>query len=221
MHRLAAVAIAFAVSFLALAVAGAALANHTDPQERIRPADQARAQAMVLKKRDMPPGVLALPANTTDTGIHCRGLDESDLTLTGKARSPAFTSGLTAISSTAHVFESAADAKASWRRGTSAAGTRCLAQVLREGFTQQGIQFRSLRKVAFPRAAQATVAYRVEMTLESGGNEVPVFADVVVLLHSRAYVGLMFVSGLAPSSRSLEVRLGRITARRMATAMRA
>jgi hypothetical protein len=211
---------------LVLVAAGGALAaelnpaNHLDPKRNIRPADQARAQAMVMKKGDVGPGYVVVPSGVDNQGFHCRGFDESDLTLTGKAKSPAFTRGLVALSSAAQVFVSVADANASWRRGTSATGKRCLAETIRRGFAQQGIRLQSMRNLAFPRLSQQTVAYRLVLSVQSANGEVPVIADLVVLLHSRAYVGLFFISGLSPIAKAEEERLARLTARRMATAMR-
>ena len=41
---------------LPLAGTGTALADHLDPEKRIRPSDQAKARTMLLRKSDLGPG---------------------------------------------------------------------------------------------------------------------------------------------------------------------
>ena len=215
MRRLLALAL-----LLALVPVGTALANHLDPQKSIRPADQARARAMLLKKADLGLVYRAERSNSPDTEADCAGLDESDLTVTGEAESPTFTLGLSFLSSVAQVYESFADANASWKRGTGTAGTRCITATLRREFAKQGIRLQSLRKIAFPRVSQRTVAYRVALLASVQGQEVPVYIDLVILMHSRAQVALYFGSGLATTARAEELRIARVVAGRMARAMR-
>ncbi len=205
---------------LALLPVGTALANHLDPQKRIRPADQARARAMLLKKADLGPAYRAERSNSPDTEVDCAGLDESDLTVTGEAESPTFTLGVSFLSSSAQVYESFADANASWRRGTGTAGTRCITATLRREFAKQSIRLQSLRKIAFPRVSQRTAAYRVALLASVQGQEVPVYVDLVILMHSRAQAALYFGSGLATTARAEELRLARVVAGHMAKAMR-
>ena len=111
------------VFVLALAVAGTALAARGDPQKQIRPADQARAKAMLLRPADFNPAFTARPSSSSGSGdFYCAALDESDLTLTGEARSHSFTATTEYVTSTAYVYVSRSDSNASWRRGTSAGG---------------------------------------------------------------------------------------------------
>ena len=205
---------------LALLPVGTALANHLDPQKKILPADQARARAMLLKKADLGLAYRADRSSSPDTEVDCAGLDESDLTVTGEAESPTFTLGLSFLSSVAQVYESLADANASWKRGTGTAGTRCIRETLRREFAKQGLRLQSFRKIVFPRVSQQTVAYRIALSASVQGQEVPLYVDLVVLMQSRAHVALYFGSGLAPAARAEELRLARLAAGRMAKAMR-
>jgi hypothetical protein len=210
-----------ALALAALATAGAALANHLDPKKRITPADQARARAMLLKKTDLPPPFRALPRGGGEPHIDCsQVVSEKDLTLTGDAEGAQFVLGPASVSSAAQVYESAADASASWRRGTSAAGTRCLTDLLRREFERQGIRLVSLRKTAFPRVSERTVAYRVTLSAATSQGAVPIYADVVVLSRSRTLAQVFVASGLVAPSRAEEIRLARLVAVRMARAMR-
>ncbi len=201
---------------LALAVAGAALAARGDPQKRITRADQARAKAMVLRKADFGSGFMTAPSPSGQGDVYCKALDESDLTITGEAQSPSFVGGVASTSSLSRVYESVADSNASWRRGTSKAGERCLRVVFSKTAAAQGGRLTSLERLRFPKVAQRTSAYR--LVIEAQGLRG--FLDVVALKQSRAQVGLLFVSALNPTPRGEEVRLARIVARRMKTAMR-
>jgi hypothetical protein len=210
-----------ALALAALAIAGAALANHLDPKKRITPADQARARAMLLKKTDLPAPFRAVPRGGGEPHIDCpQVVSEADLTVTGDAEGTQFVLGPVSVNSASQVYESAADASASWRRGTSPAGTRCLTHLLRQEFQRQGVRLVSLRKTAFPQVSERTVAYRVTLSAETSQGAVPLYADVVVLSRSRALAQVFVASGLVPPDRGEEIRLARLVAGRMARAMR-
>jgi hypothetical protein len=199
-----------------LVVSSAALAGRGDPQEKIVPADQARAKAMLLRSADFSPVFTATPPSDVAKDVYCEALDESDLTITGEAESPSFQGGVELGSSLAQVYESRADSSASWRRGTSAAGEKCAQDSFRKRFQKNGVSLESFRRLAFPRFAERSIAYR--LTASSQG--VRVYFDVVVLKQSRAQAALLLGSGLAPMPKAEELRLTRSVAGRMAKAMR-
>jgi hypothetical protein len=204
------------VAALLLSVATAALA--ADPRKRINPADQARARAMLLKQSDVGLGYRALPGGRGASGVklNCPALDEGDLTVTGEANSPNFTSGLETISSAAGIYVSARDANASWSRGTSAAGFTCLKNVFRQVSRAGGLRFVSFRKIPFPALALRTVGYRWQ-SLAAG---VRIYTDVVFLMRGRAQAAVFYIAGIAPLDRDEQLRLTRLVANRMARAMR-
>jgi hypothetical protein len=204
------------VVVLALVGAGAALAGRGDPQEDLRPADQARARAMLLRAADVGPGFKASRTGTSENDFYCRALDESDLTITGEAESARFTGGLAFVTSTAYVYESVADSNASWRRGTSAAGQKCLADGLRRELLGTNVKLLSFRRLAFPRLGARSVAYRA-VAAQQGAR---IYLDLVAIQHARAQAAVILGSGLAAPPRSVELRLGRLVAARMAKAMR-
>jgi hypothetical protein len=201
-----------------LVASGTAAANHLDPQKKIKPADQARARAMLLKKADLGPGVVS-QTNGSEPHVNCTGVDLSDLIVTGEARSPTFARGVTLFTATAEIYRTVADSSASWRQTTGAAWTTCLREVWGTEYAKQGFTLQSLSKLAFPRVGLKTVAFRILLSGEVQGLTVPFTLDVVVLMQSRAQVALIFGSVAAPA-KAEELRLVRLTAKRMATAMR-
>jgi hypothetical protein len=92
-----------------LTVAGIAAASRGDPKKEIRPADQARARAMLLRRGDLGKGFKRIKFSQSDSNPYCKALDESDLVVTGKAESPLFGQDLgvdaQAVSSDAQVYE--------------------------------------------------------------------------------------------------------------------
>jgi hypothetical protein len=209
-------------SAVGLALTGSAFADHQDPQKRIMPADQARARAMLLQQSDFAPGFKRNPAsNEPDPHIDCpRSVSEADLTLTGDVEGSLFARGVVSVQSIAQVYESVADATASWRRGTSAAGVDCAKGLLRREFAKGQLRFVSLRKVPFPRVGQRTVAYRVVLSGKEGQVTFKLYLDLVVVMHSRAHAQVIAGSAFQPVPKAEEVRLARIVAGRMARAMR-
>ena len=204
---------------LALLATGSALAAAGDPQKKLTPADQARARAMLLRKADLGLGYQSIPSGEPSFGA-CEALDESDLTLTGEAKTPTFSSGLLTVSTVAAVYESRSDANASWKRGTSRAGEACLRNNVRREFAKGGLKLLSLRRAVFPRLAQKTIAYRVALAGQSQGVTIRVYIDFVVLQQSRAQAAVFFGSAIDPLEMPERLRLARLVGARMAKAMR-
>lgn len=204
---------------LALAASGSALADHLDPQERIRAADQARANAMLLQQSDLP-GFTRQPASGAEPHLTCAALAESDLIVTGDAEAPRWALSVVLVTSSSTVYSTRADAATSWRRGTSAAGTRCLRTELGREFASRGARVVSLRRMSFPALAQRSAAYRLTLAGTAQGQTINVFVDFVVLLHDRAVAGLVVGSALVKPDRGAELSLARTIAGRMANAMR-
>ena len=207
--------LAIALTLLVVS-SGVALAARGDPRERITPADQARAKAMLLRKADLGLGFRAGAPPTGSGDFYCRALDESDLTITGKAESPTFQGGVETSSSLARVYRSARESSASWRRGTSVAGEKCVRAEFGSQMTLRGGTLESFGRVAFPNLAERTSAYRLVVSSQG----LRVFLDVVGLKQGRAQVALLFGSALTPMPRDVEVGLARAVARRMKSAMR-
>lgn len=201
---------------LALVASGTALADRGDPQRKITKADQARAKAMLLQRSDFPAAFKATSPGPDVEDSYCKALDESDLTLSGDAESKEFEGGLFFISSLAQVYATAADSNVSWRRGTSAAGMKCAGDIFRRDAARNRATLESFRKLAFPRLAEQSIAFRIVLSSEG----IRIVVDAVVMKHGRAQAAVVLGSGLAPMPKAEEVRYARIVAGRMARAMR-
>lgn len=207
------------VAVVGLVPAGVAFADHLEPEKRIRPADQARARSILLRAADVP-GAVAQRGSGGEPHLTCSALDESDLTVTGDAKSTTWTWGATVVSSAATLYASERDAATAWRRGTSAAGLRCLRSELGRAFLQLGARPGSLSRISFPRVAPRTAVYRLALTVEAQGQRIRMVLDFVVLMRGRAQAGLVVASVLPAAARTAEVQLSRTIAARMARAMR-
>jgi hypothetical protein len=203
------------VLLLALVLSSVALAAPGDPKRKINRVDQARATAMLLRKADLSPDFKATPSSPDAGDFYCRALDESDLTLTGDAETPEFQGGIVFVSSLAQVYATAADANRAWQRGVSPPGQRCARDVFRREIAGTGAKFVSFGRVAFPRLAQRSVAYR--LVLDAQG--VRLVVDVVVMHQTRAQAAVLIGAALSPVPKSEKLRLARLVAARMERAM--
>ncbi len=93
---------------------------------------------------------------------------------------------------------------------------QCAADGFRAIARKQGVRFISYRNIPFPAIVPRTVAFR----WLSSANGVRLYADIVVLMRSRAQAAIFFVSPVGPTEKSKEAELARIVAGRMAQAMR-
>ena len=205
----------------ALVVAGAATADHLDPQDRVRAADQKRAAAMLLRKTDLPQGYE--PERTSDLEPHltCRALDESDLVLTGRGTSAYWAREYQIVGSTSAVYRTARDADAAWRRSTSTVGRKCVRDEFRRTFARQGETVRIAgQELALPKLAVTAKAYRLAISGVDPGQPPLLFIDVVLLKHARAQVALLFAGVVGPPARATEIALSRLVAQRVKVAMR-
>jgi hypothetical protein len=207
---------ALVVVLATLAVASGALAANGDPQQRITPADQARAKSMLLRASDFNPAFTERPSPSGDSGFSCAAIDESDLTITGRATSPSFTATAEYVASTAVVYESRADANASWKRGTSKAGLDCLGLSVRRQLRAPGVRFVSFTRISFPGRGDRSVAFRAIAAQQS----LRVYLDVVAMQVARAEASVAYVSVLSPPPQGEVRRLTAVVAKRAARAMR-
>jgi hypothetical protein len=205
------------VFVLSLVVTATALAGRGDPKERFTPADQARAKAMVLRVGDLNVAYAAHPASSgSGSGFYCAALDESDLTLTGRSNSPTFTTTGEYISSTSSVYASRSDSNASWARGTSAAGEKCVRLGLRADLQGAAVRLVSFKHIALPRLGSRSVAYEAVSTVQG----IRVFVDFVAVQVVRAQVAVLYINALAPPPRGELRRLTGLVANRAQKAMR-
>jgi hypothetical protein len=205
------------VSFLlvALVVPAAAVADHLDPQKRFNPADQARARAMLLRTSDFPASITT-SAPGPNTHITCDVLSESDLTLTGEARSRIFENTPFSFHiSLSQVYATEVQSRTSWRRGTSSAGLRCVRETFRRDAVRANVNFVSFDRLPFPRLAQQSVAFRTVGRTRG----VRIVSDLVLMRHGRGQAALQFTAVGKQVPKAEELRLARLVAERMRTAM--
>ena len=214
-----AAAILALVATVALTIVAGALADRGEPQAKITPADQARAVAMLPRRADFRQwdGATVRPTPPASP-VYCKSNDQSDLTLSGKARSKTFGpigAPYHDVHGFSRVYASSAQLKAAWQRATSSMTVACVAAAVRRSAGKAGIRFISYHKVPFPAVAQETAAYRLRYADVNG----PAHVDFVLLGDSRAAVQLVFDDPLNvgnPDVRDAEVDLARIIAPRMA-----
>jgi hypothetical protein len=203
-----------------LVVAGTASANHQDPQKRLTKEDNARARAMLVTRADVP-GFRVQRGAGPDPHVECASsVSEADLTLTGEAEGKQFESGIVFVTSGSQLYETIADADASWRRSTSTAGLACAKATLEAAYKTEGATVKSLTKVPFPRFADETVAFRVTLSLRTPQGAVPFYMDIVGIAHGRAHASIAVAAALAKPTKTAEIRLARSVAGRMKRAMR-
>jgi hypothetical protein len=218
----------FVLSVLvALAVAPVAWGADGEPKKALTSKGNATARSVVLKRGDLSTAFTlhTRPDEDLPKGARCGALDESDLTITGEAQSPDFQlsqPGLfVTIGSTTNVYRSLGEAGKSWKRGTSAKTTTCLADIVRLSAPRgQRVSIVSAKRLTFPRVAPMTSAFRVVATLTIGGSRVRAYVDAIILQHGRVQSGVVFTSLGRPVGQADELGLAGLVADRMARANR-
>jgi hypothetical protein len=175
---------------------------------------------MVLRLSDLPPGYKVERTSGLEPHVSCKVLDESDLTLTGEARSPYWSHEYRIVTSGSVVYRTAGDSARAWARSTSPAGLRCLRDAFAKGLDPNQSMRTTLEKLAFPRFTERTAAYRLTIAGDNPDSGLRVRADFVLLKQGRAQAVVMFVAVVVPPERANEVALARVVGGRMVKAMR-
>jgi len=207
------------VVVLLVSASGAALAGRGSPKKQITPADQARARSMTLRRSDFGPQFKRARSTLTH-GPYCKATDESDLVVTGEAKSPDFDSKSSvryrSVSSEATLYKTEAQSAQSWGRALSAAGIACLRRLWGDETKKEGGEIVFVRRSPYLRIAPRAVVARIKATFDG----VPAYIDVIGLGVGRAQAGMYFLGGRSEYPRADEARLARVTAKRMRKAMR-
>jgi hypothetical protein len=220
-------ALGLSIAILALVVQVATAANG-EPRKSLTKEGQQTARSVVLKRADLGSGFTVKPRGDDDRlpkGARCGALDESDLTVTGDAASPDFRFAQGAVfvtvGSTAQVYRTLREANASWRRGTTAQTTTCLADIVRlSAAPGQKVTVLSAKRISFPSVSPKAAAYRLVLSISAGGARLRAYVDAVVLQHGRIQSGLIFTSVGRPVEAVDRVALASVVAARMAKASR-
>jgi hypothetical protein len=208
-----------AVMAVALVAAGVALAGNPSKERIARTAaGNAQAKAEVVRKADLGTGWKGgyrkpdLSSSMPCTTYHPK---QSDLVLVGAAESR-FSRPALEVDSEAQVLRAAAMVRRDWQR--TILDPRVM-PCLRQGFTKalgSNAKLVSFRKVAFPRVAPLTRAFRMVATVTTQFGSVPLEIDFVAMGSGRSELTLT-LSGPAVAQSTLhttEVRLARLLARR-------
>jgi hypothetical protein len=205
----------------ALVLAGAALADASDPKQRFTKAGQAKAAASVLAQADLGPAWKGGPRKPTSLKApKCPAStsNDSDLTMTGHAES-LFTNGNggVQVDSDAEVFRTARQAAARFDRILQPKLGTCLRyDLLKSVAAAGGVVIGKATRLALPKVGPHSAAFRVSLAVKSAGRSVVVDSDVVFLSQGTTalYLNVVAPDALGSQLTALETRLARALAAR-------
>jgi hypothetical protein len=209
-----------AAAGVALVAAGALSAGNPAKEKiALTAAGNAQAKTEVLRRADLGKswsGRFKKPSLPATEQCSYRP-KQSDLTVVGAAESVWNKPLGSAIQSGAQVLRTPAMVRRDWRRTVTAPQVLpCLRQAFKKALGSRG-KVLSARRVAFPRVAPYTRAFRMRATVDSGAGAVPIELDLVALGAGRNELNLN-LSAIGPERASLRanaLRLARIVAHRM------
>jgi hypothetical protein len=186
-----------------------------DPREAFTRADRAWAEAIVLRRSDLP-GWRASRSPADETRCSTFDPNMSDLTLTGRAESSDFERGPLLVTSAVEIFRSEREAAVSFRRGAKPPLIRCFHEAFRRGAgTQVRVRLVSGRVVAAPPVGRRRFAARLVWAITGQAQTVRVYADLIGWDRGRASTAFAVFSVGEPPDRALERRLAALLDGRM------
>ena len=205
-----------ASALLALVCTGAALADN--PTVRINTADQAKADAALLRLKDfgvgwtggpkVPPSKLTAPS--------CPGFNpkESDLVVTGHAESQFTLRGQASLDQDTQVLESATAVKKDFARSVQPKLQACLAYQLKSA---KGVIDASVQPLALPRVGDVSAAYRALITVRVNGRKARYIRDFVFFGQGRFEFTIVVDGPTAAASQltPFETGMARILVKRV------
>ena len=208
-------------ALLGAVLAGAALAG--DPVQRHTAPDMARAKAIGFQRSDFPAGWTAKPSTPVTTASEtCKGFDpdESDLVETGKVNSSQFIApdGYSQVFSTVGIFQTVAQAKASWSREVKPAMLACFSELVTKSSPPGSTIYELTRgTLPFPKVAPRLAAYRLVIGVAPKGAaaSVKLYLDLVLLGAARANVATIMFGVAQPYPATFEQKLARAIAHRL------
>ena len=208
-----------AVAAAALIVAGAVLAGNPTKETIARTAaGNAQAKAEVVRRADLGPGWKGgFKKPDLSSSMPCTSYKpkQSDLVLIGVAETT-FSKPPFAVDSEAQVLRTTSMVRRDWQR--TILDPRVI-PCLRQGFTTalgSSSKLVSFRRVAFPRTAPLTRAFRAVFSVKTQIGPVPVEIDFVAIGSGRNELSLTLSGPVAAKAElhATEVRLGRLLASR-------
>jgi hypothetical protein len=204
----------------AAALALVSAASAAGPIVRKNAADDALARDIVVKRADVggtgwtgKVRALAKPQPFSCPGFSPK---QTDLVVTGAAASEWRRQAID-ISSEAEVLQTAAMVRRDWSRTIRPALVKCLTGLYTGTSGGTTTTALSARKLAFPKVAPMTAAYRVVVTVKSSGGTARVVFDLVLIGKGRSEASLSFVGPEAVKAAMVaaEPRIARIVAGRL------
>jgi hypothetical protein len=185
------------------------------------------AEAIVLKQADFPQGWTSKPhqtspddATTRQRFFQCIGAADPKTQQSSDAHSPDFTQGqLTQASSEAQVMRKEAEAADDLAALQGPKTVDCVKGLVQEAAQKQlpaGTQITDVtaEQLKFPTLKDGAAAVRVSFTVQTGGVNVPIYADIAYFKSGRALVSLSTVNGGSPMDGKLEESLAQKMAER-------
>lgn len=196
-------------------VGGIALAANGQPRKAFRPADQALARSIVLRRSDLPAGFTASPASPSHGEVPtCKGFkpNVSDLTLRGKATSPDFnmSGNPPLVSSLADVWLSAAQARAVFQRVARPGLSACLFTLFAKALNAhapKGVSYLPVSHSQGPLSGlgQQAETVRLVFTGVSGNTRIPLIADYFAIRKNRVTALVTTLNLRTPYARGHEL----------------
>jgi hypothetical protein len=186
-------------------------------------AGQAAARAALLTTKDVAAGwtATAAPKQVPSLGCSAAAPSVAGIRELGSAASASLraTANGPFVSQTAYVFATPVQAATVFRRVTGKVAERCLAESVKAGSTTDvQLAVAKTESLRGPALAGRTALVRATGTASSIGQRLATYVDLVLVARGRAVTALTFVSFEEPAAASLELRLGRIVAARLARA---
>ncbi len=215
-----------AVAALCMLVSATAAAASTSGdgkhQVHLTAADNAAARHVALRQADFG-GAAGWSGGTrkpdlSSTGPRCANFHPkySDLVLTGVAETEFQNAGVY-IDDEVQLLKTAPMVKLDWQRSVLAPGLlACLRTYLAKA-APANAKVRGIQKLAFPRIAQYTAAFRLVLEVTAAGTTASMLVDLLLVGRGRTEITLTTVApydARAPI-KSAEVRLARLLASRI------
>src|SRR5919199_939106 len=167
-----------AVALLALVLAPAALADN--PTVKISSADQARAEAALLRLTDFGAGWQGGRTPTSKLRApSCPGFNpkESDLVVTGHANANfVYSGGRVTFGQDVQVLRSEADVRTDFARSIRPKLAGCIAYQLKQSGAIAQVR---VDKIPFPRIGAVSAAYRATLSVKNGARTIKLYSDSV------------------------------------------
>lgn len=206
----------FLASMLALAVATVALADRE--QIHITAEGQAAARAALPRQADFGIGWVGKSYKPTlNADMQCAGFDpkQSDLVLNGMAAVRFSHPGIQ-IETVAQVLQTSKMVGLDWQRTVETPAVLPCMRTMIAKTLPTGATIASLKRLAFPKVATYTDAFRMLIDVSANGTTVRMFADIVLVGRGRTEITMTTVAPLAAdvAVRAAEGRLAQLAARR-------